>query len=112
MAELITLYPLFPGNSEIDQLYRICEILGSPGENITIMKKKSRIKSSSFTRKKSDLALQINASSNNKNINSDNNSSTFIGEGGEWKDGVRLASKLGFKFPQVKKKNESVNNEN
>ncbi|CAO3617994.1 unnamed protein product [Cunninghamella echinulata] len=101
MAELITLYPLFPGNSEIDQLFRICEILGSPGENIT-MKKKSRIKSTGFTRKKSDLALQINTS-NKENINNDRNT-TFIGEGGEWKDGVRLAGKLGFKFPQMKPK--------
>ncbi|KAI9303774.1 kinase-like domain-containing protein [Cunninghamella echinulata] len=101
MAELVALYPLFPGNSEIDQLFRICEILGSPGENIT-MKKKSRIKSTGFTRKKSDLALQINTS-NKENINNDENI-TFIGEGGEWKDGVRLASKLGFKFPQMKPK--------
>ncbi|CAO3625604.1 unnamed protein product [Cunninghamella blakesleeana] len=104
MAELITLYPLFPGSSEIDQLYRICEILGSPGENIVMVKKKSRIKSSGFTRKKSDLALQINASSNKENVNSDENNSTFIGEGGKWEDGVRLASKLGFKFPQLKPK--------
>ncbi|XP_045495431.1 serine/threonine-protein kinase MAK isoform X1 [Colias croceus] len=30
MAELYTCRPLFPGNSEIDQLYKICSILGTP----------------------------------------------------------------------------------
>lgn len=29
-AELYTCRPLFPGNSEIDQLYKICSVLGSP----------------------------------------------------------------------------------
>lgn len=30
MAELYLLRPLFPGNSEIDQMYKICAVLGSP----------------------------------------------------------------------------------
>ncbi|CAG8514344.1 7609_t:CDS:2 [Paraglomus brasilianum] len=30
MAEVCTLKPLFPGQSEIDQMFRICEVLGSP----------------------------------------------------------------------------------
>lgn len=30
MAELYLLKPIFPGNSEADQLYKICAILGSP----------------------------------------------------------------------------------
>ena len=30
LAELITLNPLFPGKSELDQLYRIFSVLGSP----------------------------------------------------------------------------------
>ena len=30
MAELYTLRPLFPGNSEIDQVFKICSILGTP----------------------------------------------------------------------------------
>jgi protein kinase len=30
MAELFMLRPLFPGNSEIDQMYKICAVLGSP----------------------------------------------------------------------------------
>ncbi|CAG8520250.1 11907_t:CDS:2 [Diversispora eburnea] len=32
MAELFTLKPLFPGKSEIDQLFKISEVLGSPCE--------------------------------------------------------------------------------
>ena len=30
MAELYTFRPLFPGRSEIDELFRICAILGPP----------------------------------------------------------------------------------
>ncbi|XP_044736771.1 serine/threonine-protein kinase MAK [Chrysoperla carnea] len=30
MAELYTFRPLFPGNSEIDQLFKICSVLGTP----------------------------------------------------------------------------------
>ncbi|KAI4374414.1 hypothetical protein MLD38_012414 [Melastoma candidum] len=30
MAELFTLSPIFPGDSEIDQLYKICSVLGLP----------------------------------------------------------------------------------
>ncbi|XP_049935894.1 cyclin-dependent kinase F-4-like isoform X2 [Nymphaea colorata] len=31
MAELFTLQPLFPGSSELDEIYKICSVLGSPG---------------------------------------------------------------------------------
>lgn len=30
MAELYSLQPLFPGRSEIDQIFRICSVLGTP----------------------------------------------------------------------------------
>jgi hypothetical protein len=30
MAELYTFRPLFPGNSEIDEIFKICSILGTP----------------------------------------------------------------------------------
>ncbi|KAL3828928.1 hypothetical protein ACJIZ3_017730 [Penstemon smallii] len=33
MAELFTLCPIFPGESEIDQLYKICCVLGAPDWN-------------------------------------------------------------------------------
>ncbi|POS82820.1 kinase-like protein [Erysiphe pulchra] len=62
-VEVATLKPLFPGANEVDQVWRICEIMGSPG-------------------------------------NWYNKSGIRIG-GGEWKDGTRLANKLGFSFPKM-----------
>jgi len=32
MAELYLLRPLFPGNNETDQIYKICAVLGSPSQ--------------------------------------------------------------------------------
>ncbi|GJN91811.1 hypothetical protein Rhopal_004834-T1 [Rhodotorula paludigena] len=31
LVEIVTLKPLFPGDSEVDQVYKICEVLGDPG---------------------------------------------------------------------------------
>lgn len=33
MAELYTLRPLFPGSSEIDQMFKICSVLGTPNKS-------------------------------------------------------------------------------
>ncbi|XP_028415720.1 LOW QUALITY PROTEIN: serine/threonine-protein kinase dyf-5-like [Dendronephthya gigantea] len=33
MAEIYTLRPLFPGNSEIDEIYKICSVLGTPSKD-------------------------------------------------------------------------------
>ncbi|XP_037960694.1 mitogen-activated protein kinase 16 [Teleopsis dalmanni] len=33
MAELYTFRPLFPGSSEVDQLFKICSVLGTPQKN-------------------------------------------------------------------------------
>jgi len=63
-VEIATLKPLFPGANEVNQVWRICEIMGSPG-------------------------------------NWQNRPGTR-GGGGEWKDGVKLAQKLGFSFPKVR----------
>jgi meiosis induction protein kinase IME2/SME1 len=63
-VEIATLKPLFPGGNEVDQVWRICEIMGSPG-------------------------------------NWYSKSGTKLG-GGEWKDGIKLAQKLGFSFPKVR----------
>jgi len=62
-VEIATLKPLFPGGNEVDQVWRVCEIMGSPGGWV-------------------------------------NKFGQRVG-GGEWKDGVRLAQKLGFSFPKV-----------
>jgi meiosis induction protein kinase IME2/SME1 len=62
-VEIATLKPLFPGGNEVDQVWRVCEIMGSPG-------------------------------------NWYSKSGAKLG-GGEWRDGARLAQKLGFTFPKV-----------
>lgn len=33
MAEMYTMRPLFPGSSEIDQIYKICTVLGTPSRS-------------------------------------------------------------------------------
>ena len=62
-VEVATLKPLFPGVNEVDQLWRVCEIMGSPG-------------------------------------NWYNKSGQRVG-GGDWREGSRLAGKLGFSFPKM-----------
>jgi len=62
-VEIATLKPLFPGGNEVDQVWRVCEIMGSPG-------------------------------------NWYNKNGVRVG-GGEWKEGTRLAGKLGFSFPKM-----------
>lgn len=62
-VEVATLKPLFPGGNEVDQVWRVCEIMGSPG-------------------------------------NWYNKNGSRVG-GGEWREGTRLASKLGFSFPKM-----------
>ncbi|OJJ01598.1 hypothetical protein ASPVEDRAFT_52518 [Aspergillus versicolor CBS 583.65] len=62
-VEIATLKPLFPGGNEVDQVWRVCEIMGSPGNW--------------YSKTGSKLG------------------------GGEWRDGSRLAQKLGFTFPKM-----------
>lgn len=33
MAELYTFRPLFPGKSEIDEIFKICSVIGTPDKN-------------------------------------------------------------------------------
>ena len=62
-VEIATLKPLFPGGNEVDQVWRVCEMMGSPGSWV-------------------------------------NKHGQRMG-GGEWKDGIKLAQKLGFSFPKM-----------
>ncbi|KAG4436758.1 hypothetical protein IFR05_007776 [Cadophora sp. M221] len=62
-VEIATLKPLFPGQNEVDQVWRVCEIMGSPG-------------------------------------NWYNKAGARVG-GGDWREGTRLAGKLGFSFPKM-----------
>lgn len=90
---------MFPGESEIDQIYRICDILGSPGNKLGVdvgQKKKNmrpeKRASPGFARKKvKEPPMPIECAS----------TISFLDGGGEWKEGVKLAYKIGFKFPPV-----------
>ncbi|KAI4215714.1 MAG: hypothetical protein LQ351_001701 [Letrouitia transgressa] len=62
-VEIANLKPLFPGGNEVDQVWRVCEIMGSPG-------------------------------------NWYDRSGNSVG-GGDWREGTRLAQKLGFSFPKM-----------
>ncbi|KAI9805446.1 MAG: hypothetical protein M1825_000697 [Sarcosagium campestre] len=62
-VEVATLKPLFPGSNEVDQVWRVCEIMGSPG-------------------------------------NWYSKGGSKVG-GGDWREGTRLAQKLGFSFPKM-----------
>ena len=63
-VEVATLKPLFPGGNEVDQVWRVCEVMGSPGQWVGRSGKKMG--------------------------------------GGEWREGTRLAARLGFSFPRVR----------
>ncbi|KAL8969640.1 MAG: hypothetical protein Q9183_001907 [Haloplaca sp. 2 TL-2023] len=62
-VEIANLKPLFPGGNEVDQVWRVCEIMGSPG-------------------------------------NWYDKAGNRVG-GGDWRDGIQLASNLGFSFPKM-----------
>jgi serine/threonine protein kinase len=79
-AELVSLRPLFPGQSEVDQLFRICEVLGSPTATTTAKKTSHHI-----------IHKQVSIPTPLKTT----------GLGGEWKEGLKLAQKMGFEFPKV-----------
>jgi hypothetical protein len=44
MAELYTLRPLFPGTSEVDEIFKICQVLGTPKKVSVLVPKLSFFK--------------------------------------------------------------------
>jgi Protein kinase domain len=102
-AELITLRPLFPGQSEIDQVFRICELLGSPNPSSTyvggVQRRMSEKKASpGFARKRSE-SIKVESPIISTSYTLPDHA-TPVG-GGEWREGVKLAAKIGFQFPKV-----------
>jgi hypothetical protein len=77
LVELITLRPLFPGTSEIDQVYKICSIVGSPLK---------------------DLGESLQAPDLFKEQMSRATGPQIVA-GGPWKNGMKLSGEMGFKFP-------------
>ncbi|KAF9275296.1 hypothetical protein BGZ68_010894 [Mortierella alpina] len=70
-AELMTLKPLFPGNSDVDQVNRIGSVLGNPSPRL-------------LTDSRCETMLVDTSTS-----------------GGEWRDGVQLAARMRFSFPEA-----------
>ncbi|KAI8907550.1 kinase-like domain-containing protein [Powellomyces hirtus] len=85
-AELYTLRPLFPGNSEMDQLFKIVEILGTPGIEMG---------GASGGMMHSNDAGHKSASSEFAHQRD------HITAGGTWPEGLRLAGAMKFRFPQM-----------
>jgi hypothetical protein len=77
-AELISLKPLFPGNSDVDQINRIGSTLGSPAQVL-----------------------------HDEQVSNITSKSARVGSGGEWKDGMQLAAKMGVSFPHVSLEGEN-----
>ncbi|KNC97863.1 CMGC/RCK/MAK protein kinase [Spizellomyces punctatus DAOM BR117] len=82
LAELFTLRPLFPGTSEMDQLYKIIEVLGCPDSDTG---------GSSASRGAGGYY-----SSSAPLVQRD-----FIMPGGVWPEGLRLAGAMKLRFPQM-----------
>lgn len=104
-AELITLRPLFPGQSEIDQVFRICELLGNPSPSTTytggVQRRMSEKKASpGFARKRSESIKVESPTITTSQSLPENVAAPPVG-GGEWREGVKLAAKIGFQFPKV-----------
>ncbi|KAG0208808.1 hypothetical protein BGX28_000351 [Mortierella sp. GBA30] len=70
-AELISLKPLFPGNSDLDQFNRIGSVLGNPAPRFPI-------------ETSSEMMHDRTSQS-----------------GGEWSEGLQLATRMGFSFPDT-----------
>ncbi|KAI5308570.1 hypothetical protein KEM55_005387, partial [Ascosphaera atra] len=109
-VEIATLKPLFPGRNEVDQVWRVCEIMGSPGTwfagpngNGAVEGRQTSSSSSerSYASSAASSYSHPQSSSSHSNPNTNNTTKAQQIGGGEWKDGVRLANKLGFSFPKI-----------
>ncbi|KAI9275761.1 kinase-like domain-containing protein [Phascolomyces articulosus] len=138
-AELVTLKPIFPGRSEIDQLYRICQILGNPLGTIVIkqrrltplLKKSSDQQtpssSTSAITKKTTITSQhppslppLNHHQQQSPPQQQHQQHDIVQQQQQppispppdprrdWSDGIRLARKMGFDFPQLSPKPLSI----
>ncbi|KAJ3132224.1 hypothetical protein HK100_005516 [Physocladia obscura] len=87
LAELIMLRPLFPGTSEVDEVYKVCSIVGSPkpGENL----------GSIPTIHQQDGPGRGYYSMQNLPQRH------LIHGGGPWAQGLKLAGAMRFKFPNM-----------
>jgi len=83
LGELVNLEPMFPGTGEIDQLIKICTLLGPPlPEDIEQKSNMGRLKKSY-----SNGYLYPHRDE--------------IYGGGTWQEGIKSSARLGFKFPPM-----------
>ncbi|KAJ3247289.1 hypothetical protein HDU77_008646 [Chytriomyces hyalinus] len=117
MAELYLLYPLFPGTSEVDQLSKICAVLGSPacdsnlgvvsggmvGSNLRVSTPLNQTTRESYS--DSMRPQTCHSPLLQKNTITQQNSEQMQREkcvgGGPWIEGIKLAHAMGFKFPNM-----------
>ncbi|KAK6094484.1 Serine/threonine protein kinase [Batrachochytrium dendrobatidis] len=120
MAELFTLKPLFPGASEIDEIFRVCSICGTPTaesvdsipaaspassimpQNSVISPTSTFIATSTVDRTSSQRSRHREHSYYDKQGMSTSLSSRMgFMCGGAWQEGLRLAANMSFKFPTL-----------
>ncbi|KAJ3386573.1 hypothetical protein HDU84_001482, partial [Entophlyctis sp. JEL0112] len=87
LAELIMLRPLFPGTSELDEIFKICSIIGSPKPGDPL--------GSIPTVFQGDTIAPYYYSGQNLPQRH------LIQGGGSWPLGIKLAGAMGFKFPNM-----------
>ena len=109
MAELFNLDAIFPGTSEIDEIFRICNICGTPTASPDGNTSTAEAASSSNSNNSA-------AATNGRDTNTPQGPTRKyydaitmsqrprrdeIYGGGNWHDGVKLASAMNFKFPSA-----------
>lgn len=90
IAELYNLQPLFPGTSEIDEIFKICSVCGPPIADATVTGSPAN---ETVTSNKAGTIYYDAESISNRPIREK------LFAGGIWPEGLRLASQMGFKFP-------------
>ncbi|ORY48207.1 Pkinase-domain-containing protein [Rhizoclosmatium globosum] len=131
IAELVLLYPLFPGTSEVDQLHRICTVLGNPATSgdggsvggaggtggmvgaglMRVMTPQARESVGGGFGDLGGIGRPQTSHSPLLSKNTVGVSATGSGNvglsrdkvvgGGPWIEGLKLAAAMGFKFPNV-----------
>ncbi|KAJ3050865.1 hypothetical protein HK097_008154, partial [Rhizophlyctis rosea] len=92
LSELFTLRPLFPGASEMDQIFKIVSILGTP------LPDSSTSSSSSRTATPGSIGGMVGQRAKYYDETTKPPERDLIVGGGVWSEGLRLASSMNFRF--------------
>ncbi|KAJ3072246.1 hypothetical protein HDU98_003989 [Podochytrium sp. JEL0797] len=88
LAELVSLRPLFPGTSEVDQVFKICSIVGAPKPVV------ENLGSMNAIHHRPQSSTYYSPTNPRRTCHQ-------IQGGGPWPAGIKLASAMGFKFPNM-----------